>query len=44
MSLVAVMVVLMTSGSRHLGNGGHVIVDTPVNAISMRGQFSEESP
>ena len=41
MLAVRVMVLLMTSDPRHLGNGGHVIVSTPVNAIMMPLQFSE---
>ena len=40
--VVMVMVLLMTAHPRHLGNGGHVIVSTPVNAIIMMPlQFSE---
>ena len=39
--VVMVMVLLMTADPRHLGNGGHVIVSTPVNAIMMMPlQFS----
>ena len=41
MLVVKVMVLLMTSDPRHLGNGGHVIVSTPVNAIMMPLQFYE---
>lgn len=40
--VMMVMVLLMTSDPRHLGNGGDVIVSTPpVNAIMMPLQFSE---
>ena len=40
--VVMVMVLLMTWDPRHLGNGGHVIVSTPVNVVMMMPlQFSE---